>query len=329
MGAKAFDAAALVDFLQSFECNHLFLVGDIIDGWKLKKRWYWTESCNRVLDELIRKSMNGTKIIYLPGNHDEEVRHIMPLLRNRFARKLRIKIREKTVHTMADGRKFLVLHGDQFDRKILRGPLSRLSDRLYERLLDMIGGHNAPKIRIKDQIKPFSLAKTLSRHGTWALHLLNNFENAVVSMVRAQGADGLICGHTHIPVIKNLGGITYANSGAWLRYGHTALVEHDCGRLELLDCAASNNHPMLFDPVVQDTPQHYKIVPDSSHYRPVTLMLVRKIRKTWPKKQARNAIPAAAYPVVRKAFITTRLKWPEKMFNTVSLMHNETMSNYS
>ena len=187
IGAKSFDANALVHFLQNIECETLYLVGDIIDGWKLNKRWYWTEECSRVFDELVAKASKGTRIIYLPGNHDEDVRKIMPHRRKRFARRMGIEIRDKVLHTTADGKRFLVLHGDQFDRKIIKGRLSIWSDRLYDKIMEWVGHHHPPQIIVKGKVKRFSLAKSLSKHGQWALHLLNNFETAVYRMATRRG----------------------------------------------------------------------------------------------------------------------------------------------
>jgi UDP-2,3-diacylglucosamine pyrophosphatase LpxH len=291
IGAKSFDAAALVDFLQSVHCDYLYLVGDIIDGWKLNKRWHWTEHCSRVLDELVAKAAHGTKIIYIPGNHDDEVRHLSPLRRRRFEKELHLTLTDKIVHTLADGRKFLVLHGDQFDRKILRGPVSRWSDRLYDRLMDIFSSHGPAQIKIEGKIKPFSLAKALARHGKWALHLLNNFENAIHREATNRHVAGVICGHTHIPVIKNIRGITYANCGSWLRAGHTALTENAQGVLELVDWPNSLEQPFLFDPLYQHEPVAWKLTPDSSRYRATTLTIIEKIRRIWPVKTRRSAKP--------------------------------------
>ena len=113
MGAKAFDAPALLDFLRSTESDYLYLVGDIIDGWKLNKRWYWTEDCSRVLDELARKASEGTKLIYVPGNHDETIRIVSKIKKHRFARKLNIRIHNRIIHHTADNKRILILHGDQ------------------------------------------------------------------------------------------------------------------------------------------------------------------------------------------------------------------------
>lgn len=300
IGAKSFDAAALVSFLRSFECEKLYLVGDIIDGWKLHKRWYWTEDCNRIFDELAAKAAKGTQITFLPGNHDEEVRKLPSSVRKRFSARAGIEITDKTIHEAYDGRRFLVMHGDQFDRKILKGPLSQWSDRIYDSIMEFIGGHNPPTVMVKGKPKRFSLAKSLSKHGQWALHLLNNFENAVYKAAMEKDVDGLICGHTHIPVIKPIRDIIYANCGSWLRSGHTALIENSYGDLELIDWPATHERltvtPNLFDP----EPASFKISPDRQRFRDTTNMVVRAIRKTWPEQEG----------VIRPA-ITQPLEWIE------------------
>lgn len=291
MGAKAFDAPALLDFLRSTESGYLYLVGDIIDGWKLNKRWYWTADCNAVLDELARKAAEGTKVIYIPGNHDETVRFASKRKRRRFARRHNITICDKFVHQTTDNKRILILHGDQFDRQIIRGTLSRLSDRIYDWLLDLIDGHAAPHIRIKGKIKKFSLAKSLSRPGKWALYLLNNFESAIYRMARQHGADGLICGHTHIPALKSIRGLLYGNCGAWLRTGHTALVETAEGKIELLDWPGTHEpyeQPGLFTEAALPA---YRLLPDATRYRPVTEAIVRTIQKTWPEQPKPSGAP--------------------------------------
>ncbi|MDB2682914.1 UDP-2,3-diacylglucosamine diphosphatase [Alphaproteobacteria bacterium] len=287
MGAKSFDAAALLDFLKSIECDYMYLAGDIIDGWKLNKRWHWTEDCNAIIDELIRKADNGTKIIYLPGNHDDEIRRILPFSRGRFAKKLGIKIKDKAIHTLADGRQFLVLHGDQFDRKILRGPLPKWSDRTYHfmaGLIEKIIPQTLPTIKVKGEKKPFSLAKALKNHGKLALYLLNNFENAAYKIVQEKEVDGLICGHTHIPTIKTLKDITYANAGSWVSAAHTALVEKPDGTLKLLDWPNSYNSQTHIQPSLKHPNIQYKIIAVSMQYRPTTEMITKRIQEIWAVK---------------------------------------------
>ncbi len=293
IGAKAFDARALLSFLKSHDCETMYLVGDIIDGWKLSKRWHWSDSVSEILDELARKVDNGMKLVYLPGNHDEEVR-MLPLFRRlRFARRLNITIRNRMVHRCADGRKFLIMHGDQFDRALFAGPVSRLSDRLYDLFLDLIGGHHHMTIVVNGQEKRFSLAKYLSKQGQKALHFLNNFETAIVREARSEGVHGIICGHTHIPALKKIADITYGNCGSWLRTGHTALAEDESGALKLIDWPAHQPHHYAqtnFAFMEQNTEQ-INLIPDSRRYRAVTLKLIESIRRVWPVQAQMETTP--------------------------------------
>lgn len=225
IGARHFNAPALLDFLRRTDSEKLYLVGDIIDGWKLNKRWYWTEQTSAVFDELFRKAASGTEIIYITGNHDEAVRNLSLLKRLRYTRRLGIQIKNRIIHKTADGRDFLVMHGDQFDRAILRGRLSRWSDRLYDFIVTRTTGNKGPMIDIGGTSKRFSLAKFLSYHGQVALNILNNYENVLAREARRSDVEGIICGHTHIPACKKIGrGITYANCGSWLKSPGTAIV---------------------------------------------------------------------------------------------------------
>lgn len=267
IGAKNFDAQALLDFLKRTESDYLYLVGDIIDGWKLHKRWYWNETINQIFDELFRKAHEGTKIIYITGNHDESVRKLNLIKRLRYARKVGIQIKNRIVHKALDGREFLILHGDQFDRALLRGPLSRIGDRVYDALTEAVQKRKPLKIEIDGQMKRFSMAKFLAYHGQLALNILNNFENALCYEAKRSDVDGIICGHTHIPALKKIRGITYANCGSWLTGKPTAIVEKEDGQIDLM-----NWNPLQI-PIISQA---------SHHYRPMTLRLVQSIRKAWP-----------------------------------------------
>ncbi len=271
----------MLDFLRKTESQTLYLVGDIIDGWKLHKRWYWTETINEIFDELFRKAHEGTKIIYITGNHDESVRHLSILTRLRYARRLDIQIRNRVIHKCADGRDFLVMHGDQFDRALLRGTVSRMSDRLYDFLTDRLQKRRPINITVEGSIKRFSLSKFLSYHGQVALNILNNYERALAREARRSDVEGIICGHTHIPAFKNIGPIIYANCGSWLKDGRTAIVETDTGRINLLDWpekATQMDLPVL--PFYNG--DIIKIIPDAARFRPMTERLVAAIRRTWP-----------------------------------------------
>lgn len=275
MGAKSFDSQALLSFLQQHECDYLYLAGDIIDGWKLRKRWHWDEHCTAILDELTTKAARGTVITYLPGNHDERVRHVSARTKKRFAGLVGIRIREQIVHRTADGRRFLILHGDQFDSRIIKGPLSRWSDYIYDLFLDILPPRKAERIMIDGKDKKFSLAKALKNHRKTALSLINNLENAVYRAVTLRKLDGLICGHTHIPVIKQIKDIVYANCGAWQHNGHTALAENDKGELFLIDWPASHDMPPLLDTFPAEHVRHSA----AAH------LTLRVIKTLWPVRK--------------------------------------------
>ena len=292
IGAKQFDAKAALQFLQSFHAKKLYLVGDIIDGWKLKKRWHWTEDDSKIIDELIHKHDTGTKIIFLPGNHDEELRHLMPALRIKWRKFKNFEIHNSIIHKTAQAKKMLVLHGDQFDRKILQGPLSRWSDIAYDWLLDLLDAHQPPEIQIGGENKKFSLAKYLNRQGQRALSLLNNFETMAYKEVKRKGLDGLICGHTHIPVLKTIKDITYANCGDWLRTGHCALVEHKEGELELIDWPCSFTPTPLLHPILGPCSPNVTIAPDRSAYRTRTEKVIQLIHKIWQPVQEQKMLNA-------------------------------------
>lgn len=302
MGSRRFDALALLDFLQSFECDYLFLSGDIIDGWTLKKRWHWGEDCNRILDELLRKGASGTKIIYLPGNHDDEMRRTRKYPFRQMAKKFNFKIRDRVIHTMADGRQFLVMHGDQFDRKILGEHVSQWFEGV-SRVVRRLSGKDALA-----GVKSFSLAETLRKHSKVALMLLNNFEHAVYAQAQARDVDGLICGHTHVPVEKNLQGVAYYNSGSWVGSHHTAVVEDDDGVLSLIDCPSSTEEPALFDyfvPEAAHAVRGFKLLPTAEAYRPVSEKIVLALQALWPEEGAVK-LPISEVPVWTRLFAKTR-----------------------
>lgn len=274
IGAKTFNADALLDFLRRTESSTLYLVGDIIDGWKLRKRWYWTETVSEIFDELFRKAHEGTKIVYITGNHDETVRTLSLITRMRYARRLNIQIKNRVVHKMADGRDFLVLHGDQFDRALLRGRVSQWGDRIYDYFATRFQKDAGPMINIEGVPKRFSLSKFLAYHGQIALNILNNFENALAREARHSDVHGIICGHTHIAAHKTIGAVTYANCGAWLKNTSTAIVENAAGKIELIDWPQG---------ILQLRPTN------ASRFRPMTNRLIGSIRRTWPSPHNASA----------------------------------------
>ncbi len=246
IGSRAFDSQAFLSFIKSVNARKLYLVGDILDGWKLARRWHWPDACTDILEELFHKQLTGTEIIYVAGNHDEILRLMMHPVCRPYLPHIGLKLRNRLVHETAKGLRYLVMHGDQFDHRLIGGPLSRFGDFILDRFHAMWPGIQA------EAPKPRSLAKILSRQGQRTLRLIGNFEHAVREAVKTRGLDGLICGHTHIPVIKNIRDIHYANCGCWLRKGHTALVEKPGGDLALIDwpdsrITAPDIQPRLFD----------------------------------------------------------------------------------
>lgn len=283
IGAKTFNAPALLDFLRKTESQTLYLVGDIIDGWKLNKRWYWNEVISEIFDELFRKAHAGTKIIYITGNHDEKVRELSLLTRMRYARRLSIQIKNRIIHKTMEGREFLVIHGDQFDRAILRGRVSRISDRLYDVITNIFSKNKSPTIIIDGATKRFSLSKFLSYHGQIALNILNNYESALVREAKRSDVEGIICGHTHIPAFKTIKNITYANCGSWLKQSQNAVVETLQGKLEPLEWSfkpTENAHPVL--PFYEGDIKHKTILQEAFKFRPMTNQLIASIKRTWP-----------------------------------------------
>lgn len=311
-----FNAPALLDFLRHSDCDTLYLVGDIIDGWKLKKRWFWTETVNQIFDELARKAAEGTQIIYLPGNHDDSVRYVPVFRRMRFMRRLGIKIAGSIIHKTADGRKFLVMHGDQFDTKILSEPVLKAHHKASDLLSGLLGFLSPEQtyIEINGTMKRFSLAKYLSRHGRTAIQTLNNFEGMVYKAVKAKHADGIICGHTHIPVIKAIRDITYINTGSWLRFGNTAVVEDYEGTLDLLDW--DDYEPPVDNQITfyAYAPEHdltdIRLYPDAYRYRPATQILVKKIRALWPAGESTVSTPHTLDETSRETTCLTDIKAP-------------------
>ena len=226
LGTRGCKAEFLLDFLRRTESETLYLVGDIFDGWRLKKSWYWAQSHNDVLQKLLRKARKGTEVIYIPGNHDEVARDYCDL---QFGG---IMVRQDTVHELADGRRFLVMHGDEFDVVVRYAKwLALLGDWAYTTLLWL--NHWFNEIRKKFGYNYWSLSAYLKHKVKNAVEYIGSFERAIAEEARRRGVDGVVCGHIHHPEIRDIDGILYCNDGDWVE-SCSALVEHFDGRLEIL-----------------------------------------------------------------------------------------------
>ncbi|SIQ09661.1 UDP-2,3-diacylglucosamine pyrophosphatase LpxH [Rhizobium sp. RU20A] len=226
LGSKAARTDYLLDFLRHYEAETIILVGDIVDGWRLKRSWYWPQGCNDVVQKLLRKARKGARIIYIPGNHDEFLRDFPG---THFGG---IEVADRHMHIAADGRRYLVLHGDQFDVVVRNARLlAYLGDWAYDAAIAINVVLAAIRRRLGLGYWSFSAwAKLQVKH---AVNFIGEFQKVVAEEAREAGADGVICGHIHHAVIADIEGIRYINTGDWVE-SCTAVVEHKDGTMELL-----------------------------------------------------------------------------------------------
>jgi UDP-2,3-diacylglucosamine pyrophosphatase LpxH len=231
LGTRGCKAELLADFLVRNSRETLFLVGDIVDGWRLKRRWYWPDAHNRVIEALLRKIDAGTRVVYVPGNHDE-------VLRSYCGRSIAgVEVMYEAVHETADGRQLLVLHGDRFDAVIAYAKwLAHLGDGAYTLALHL--NEVCHVLRRALDLPYWSLSAWLKGKVKNALEYICRFEEAVAREVRARGFDGVVCGHIHHAAIKTIEGVLYVNDGDWVE-SCTALVEDMRGNLEILRWASA------------------------------------------------------------------------------------------
>jgi UDP-2,3-diacylglucosamine pyrophosphatase LpxH len=226
LGTPGCQAARLLEFLRATESETLYLVGDIVDGWQLKRRWYWDQHHNNIVQTVLKKAKKGTEVIFVPGNHDEAVRQFIGL---DFGG---IRVRDELVHTTAQGKRMLVLHGDRFDGVIACAKwLAYVGDSLYTVILAFNQWFNAWRARVG--LPYWSLSQYLKSKVKNAVNYISSFEEALADEAKKRGLDGVICGHIHKPEIRQIDGITYCNDGDWVE-SLTALVEEHSGELRLV-----------------------------------------------------------------------------------------------
>lgn len=231
LGTPGCQAVALLDFLRRVECDTLFLVGDIVDGWQLRRSWYWPQAHNDVVQKLLRKARKGTRVIFVPGNHDEFARRYIG---HEFGG---IEVAKEWIHVTADGRRLWVTHGDLFDGVIQCAKwLAYVGDWFYELTLRLNRHFNS--LRGGLGLEYWSLSKYLKQKVKRAVSYVGDFESALAKEAKKRGADGVVCGHIHHAELRTIDGIVYANDGDWVE-SLTALVEHADGRLEIVDGSVS------------------------------------------------------------------------------------------
>ena len=226
LGSSACQAPLLLDFLRHTESTHLYLVGDIVDGWQLRRRWFWPQAHNDIVQKILRKARKGTAVVYIPGNHDAFGRHFGQISFGG------IELREEVVHTTADGRRLLVVHGDLFDGVIQHAKwLAFVGDHLYMLALHLNRWFNA--VRARFGAPYWSLSQFLKHKVKNAVSYITDFEIALAQEARRRSLDGIVCGHIHKAEIRSIGGVLYCNDGDWVE-SLTALVEDEHGELSIL-----------------------------------------------------------------------------------------------
>ena len=237
LGTRGCQAELLLDFLRHITCEQLFLVGDIVDGWKMKRGWYWPQSHNDVVQKFLRQARKGVQVTYIPGNHDDRVRDFCGV---HFGGVL---VARDAVHQTADGRRFLVVHGDEFDTVVRHAVwIAHAGDIAYRAALTLNTLLN--HIRRRLGFGYWSLSAFLKSRVKNALKFIDNFEGALAGEARRRDLDGVICGHIHKAQMRDIDGTLYVNDGDWVE-SCTALVEHFDGRLEILKWAEQRSWSMI------------------------------------------------------------------------------------
>ena len=226
LGFKGCQADSLLHFLHSVETEYLFLVGDIVDFWAIMKNPTWPQKHTNVIRSILGKAKHETKVIYVPGNHDDSMRDYVG---HKFGN---VEIHRDYVHTTVDGRKLLVMHGDEFDLIVKNSRwLSNLGSYLYDKLLSL--NHIVNGIRRLFNRSYWSLAAYLKHKVKNAVDYIGNFEDALAHFAEERGVDGVVCGHIHHAEIRDINGILYCNDGDWVE-SCTSLIEYNDGQLEIL-----------------------------------------------------------------------------------------------
>ena len=226
LGSKSAQAELLLDFLKHNHAQKIYLVGDIVDGWQLKKGWYWPQAHNDVVQKILRAVRKGSRVIYIPGNHDEFARDYTGLTFGG------IEVADESIHETVNGRKYLIIHGDQFDIVVCNARwLALLGDWAYQ--LAIVANTWFNKIRKIYGVGYWSLSAWAKMKVKNAVNFIGDFEKTLAAEARRRGFDGVICGHIHHAIIRKIDGIDYVNTGDFVE-SCTAIVEHKDGRLEIL-----------------------------------------------------------------------------------------------
>jgi UDP-2,3-diacylglucosamine pyrophosphatase LpxH len=234
LGTKHAQVDKLLEFLRDTECEHLYIVGDFIDGWQLRRKWYWTEEYNLLIQKLLRKNRKKTRVTFITGNHDEFLEKFLGMSFGA------VRLVERAVHTTADGKRYLVIHGHQFDGlSHFNRLLDRVGSVMYDRILDLNVWINRARRTLG--FGCWSFASFIKLKAKAAVKYVTDYEDAMIQFTRKSGMNGVICGHIHRPEIRDLGDVFYMNTGDWVE-NCTALAEDFDGKFTLIKFHEDNVH---------------------------------------------------------------------------------------
>ena len=259
LGTRGCQADRLLSFLKHYESEHLFLVGDIIDFWAMNRGIYWSAAQNTVVQKILKRARHGINVLLVPGNHDEALREYVE---SSFGD---IRIVGEYIHTMADGKRYLLIHGDEFDQVTRYHKWVALLGDVSYNILVRLNSWLSWLRRTLNIPGYWSLAGYAKRKVKSAVSFIFDFEESVLRHVKDRGLDGVICGHIHSAAIKQVDGMTYVNCGDWVD-SCTAIIEHFDGRLELvnwgleIESTGTQSEPRMF-PGAEDSPLAAKNFP--------------------------------------------------------------------
>jgi UDP-2,3-diacylglucosamine pyrophosphatase LpxH len=234
LGTKHAQVGKLLEFLRDTESAHLYIVGDFIDGWQLRRKWFWNDDHNTLIQKLLRKNRKHTRVTFVTGNHDEFLEQFFGIAFGT------VKLAERAVHTGADGKKYLVIHGHQFDGLVhFNRLLERVGTVLYDKILDLNVWIN--RIRRSFGFGYWSFASYIKLRAKSAVKYVTDYEDTMLQFGRKSGMAGVICGHIHRPEIRQVGDMLYMNCGDWVE-NCTALVEDFDGNFSLIRFHESDVH---------------------------------------------------------------------------------------
>ncbi len=226
LGTRGCQAHLILDMLRHVEADTIYLVGDILDGWRLRSGWYWPQAHNDVVQKLLRKVRRGARMVFVPGNHDEFARQFFGLTFGG------IEIKRQAIHAAADGKRYLIIHGDEFDVVVRHSKwLAFFGDWAYETALFVNTHFNAARRALGLPYWSFSAWAKLKVKN--AVNFIGSFEKELAGEARRQGVDGVVCGHIHHAVIRDIDGVIYVNTGDFVE-SCSLVVEHFDGRLEVM-----------------------------------------------------------------------------------------------